>query len=152
MRPDPVDLDDVVELVARGLRANGAVVPDTRGVHPVQVTGDGQQLARAVANLLDNAVRHARSVVTVTLSQAPDGRATLAVLDDGPGIPADRREVVFERFTRLDDARSASDGGAGLGLAIAREIAERHHGTLELDVGHAPGSRFVLTLPTSRVR
>ena len=80
----------------------------------------------------------------VTLAER-DGDAVLTVADDGPGIPADERERVFQRFTRLDDARSA-DGGAGLGLAIARDIAERHGGTLTLD----DGSRFVLRLPVER--
>ena len=72
----------------------------------------------------------------------------LTVADDGPGVPPDDRDRVFERFTRLDDARSARDGGAGLGLAIARDIAERHGGTLTLDDG-SPGARFVLRLPAA---
>jgi len=72
----------------------------------------------------------------------------VTVADDGPGIPVEERERVFERFTRLDDARSA-DGGAGLGLAIAREIAERHGGSLAL-TGSGSGARFVLRLPIGR--
>jgi signal transduction histidine kinase len=70
----------------------------------------------------------------------------LTVADDGPGIPAADRDRVFERFTRLDSARSA-DGGAGLGLAIARDIAERHGGGLRLDSQAPTGARFVFTLP-----
>ena len=76
-----------------------------------------------------------------------DGRAELTVADDGPGIPERRRERIFERFTRLDDARTAGDGGAGLGLAIARDIAERHGGSLTLDASQPAGARFVLRLP-----
>jgi signal transduction histidine kinase len=137
----PVDLDDVV-----AEQAHGRPLLDTGDVVPVQVTGDRAQLERAVANLLDNAVRHARARVTVSLQEA-GGVAVLTVADDGPGIPAAVREVVFERFTRLDDVRSADQGGAGLGLAIARDIAVRHGGSLELAADHGPGARFVLTLP-----
>ncbi len=73
--------------------------------------------------------------------------AELTVNDDGPGIPTADAERIFERFTRLDDARSAGDGGAGLGLAIARDIAERHGGSLTLESPAAGGARFVLRLP-----
>jgi signal transduction histidine kinase len=71
------------------------------------------------------------------------------VTDDGPGVPPDQAERIFERFARLDDARSSADGGTGLGLASAREIAERHGGTLTLDTAHRTGARFVLRLPSS---
>jgi signal transduction histidine kinase len=147
-RAGPVDLDDVVEQEAVTRRRSSASTIDTHGVVPVQVTGDRSQLARAVGNLLDNAVRHARSRVTVTAEQV-GGQVRVAVADDGPGIPDDDRAVVFERFTRLDDARSAGDGGAGLGLAIARDIAVRHGGELELASAAPAGARFVLTVPTA---
>ena len=143
-RTVPVDLDAVVERLVVEHREDRPRI-DTQGVTPVQVTADEAQLARAVGNLLDNAVRHARSAVTVALAER-DGWAVLTVTDDGPGIPADGRERVFERFTRLDDARSTRDGGAGLGLAIARDIAERHGGTLTLD----DDSQFLLRLPVRR--
>jgi signal transduction histidine kinase len=103
-----------------------------------------------VGNLLDNAVRHARDRVVVTLDEDAEGWAELAVDDDGPGVPPAYRDRVFERFTRLDEARSARDGGAGLGLAIARDVAARHGGSLRIDPGGAAGARFVLRLPTSR--
>jgi signal transduction histidine kinase len=133
----PVDLDEVVLDQARG-----RPLVDRTGVVPVQVAGERVQLERAVANLLDNAVRHARTRVTVTLTEE-DGAAVLTVADDGPGIPAAGRETIFERFTRLDEARAVDAGGAGLGLAIAREIAERHGGRLDL----RGESCFVLTFP-----
>jgi len=101
-----------------------------------------------VANLLDNAVRHARDRIVVTLDERPDGGVELTVADDGPGVPPADRDRIFERFTRLDDARSAQDGGAGLGLAIARDIAVRHGGTVSVD--GPPGARFVLLLPGER--
>jgi signal transduction histidine kinase len=144
-RAGPVDLDDVVEQQITVRRRRGGPRIDSHGLAPVQVRGDAGQLGRAVANLLDNAVRHARSTVTVALTDE-GGRAVLSVADDGPGIPATDRHRVFERFTRLDSARSA-DGGAGLGLAIARDIAERHGGDLALQSVTPAGARFVFTLP-----
>jgi signal transduction histidine kinase len=96
--------------------------------------------------VVDNAVRHARSTVTITLAEQ-DGHAVLAVTDDGPGIPDDRRDEVFERFTRLDSARTVSAGGAGLGLAIARDIVVDHGGTIAVDPDHHSGARLVITLP-----
>jgi signal transduction histidine kinase len=146
----PVDLDEVALAAAAAHRAAGSVVVDTAGVAPVQVAGDAAALRRLVDNLLYNAVRHAGSRVTVTVGE--DGAtAVLTVADDGPGIPAGAREAVFERFTRLDEARTPASGGAGLGLAIARDAAVRHGGTLDLD-GGGPGARFVLRLPVSSGR
>jgi signal transduction histidine kinase len=142
----PVDLDEVVRAAAAARRGTAHAV-DLSGIRPVQVRGDPEQLARAVANLLDNAVRHADHRVSVVLGEAA-GSAVLVVADDGPGIPAAERERVFERFTRLDDARSSDTGGAGLGLAIARAIAARHGGTLTAEPAER-GARLVLRLPAA---
>jgi signal transduction histidine kinase len=114
------------------------------------VRGDLRQLERAVGNLLDNAVRHACDQVTVTVSE-DGGSVVVGVADDGPGIPAGAEEAVFQRFTRLDDARATADGGAGLGLAIARDVAVRHGGTLTVERPHGGGARFLLTLPVAGV-
>ena len=121
---------------------------DSRGVSGAQLAGDRDQLTRAVRNLLDNAVRHAEASVTVTLSEDEEA-ITLTVADDGPGIPAGDRERIFERFTRLDEARARQAGGAGLGLAITREIVERHGGAIEVDPDHPGGARFILRLPAT---
>jgi signal transduction histidine kinase len=151
-RHETVDLDEVVAGEVRRLRAEQALhtaavpVVDTRGVGAAQVSGDPARLGRALGNVLDNAVRHARTSVTVTLA-AHNGVAVLAVADDGSGIPADRRDDVFERFTRLDDARAVGSGGTGLGLAIAREIVVDHGGTIAVDPDHHPGARLVISLP-----
>ena len=142
----PVDLDDLVDRVVADLLAAGERRIDAHGVRPAQVTGAPDQLRRIVSNLLDNAVRHARDRIVVTLAELPGERVELAVSDDGPGVPPADRDRVFQRFTRLDDARSGRDGGAGLGLAIARDIAARHGGTLTVD-HQQPGARFVLALP-----
>jgi signal transduction histidine kinase len=131
------DLDDVVlEEVAR-LRLCSRVEIMTSGVSAAPVRGGREELARLVRNLLENAARHAGSRVVVELSQSCT-QTTLAICDDGTGIPAVDRERVFERFTRLDDARTRGQGGTGLGLSIAKAIVERHHGTIRLEETSSP--------------
>lgn len=111
-----------------------------------EVNGSRGQLSRVVGNLLDNAQRHAEDSVAVSV--AADGRGVrVEVRDDGAGVPEDERERIFERFVRLDDARSRDDGGAGLGLAIARDVAARHGGTLTVHRAAEGGAAFRLWLP-----
>ncbi|MYS73172.1 HAMP domain-containing protein [Streptomyces sp. SID5926] len=117
----------------------------------VSMAGSRGQLGRVLANLLDNAERHARSAVEVSV-RWDGGTALVAVADDGEGVPAADRERIFERFVRLDDARSRDDGGAGLGLAIARDVAMRHGGTLTVHDAPAGGALFELRLPGARDR
>ncbi|NUW44410.1 sensor histidine kinase [Nonomuraea rhodomycinica] len=129
VRTTSLDLGQVAfeESVRSGPAAEPKVVVD---IEPdVVVRGSRGHLARLVTNLLDNARRHAETTVTVRVRPG-DGVAVLEVLDDGPGIPPEHREAVFDRFTRLDEARARDDGGAGLGLPIARDIAGLHGGTL----------------------
>lgn len=147
LREEPVDLTAVVQReVLRRRLTEIELVTDVEA-RPVLVAGRRAQLSRLLGNLLDNAERHASSTVTVRLRGGPE--AVLEVTDDGPGIPLPDRDRVFDRFTRLDDARTRDAGGAGLGLAIARRIASRHHGTLEAaDATDFHGIRFVATLPT----
>ncbi|MER7484976.1 ATP-binding protein [Streptomyces sp. NPDC126497] len=121
----------------------------TVDAEPAEVTGSRGQLGRVLANLLDNAGRHARERVTVTVRRQ-GGRAVLAVADDGDGVAEADRERIFERFVRLDAARSRDDGGAGLGLAIARDVAVRHGGTLTAGAAPAGGALFELRLPLAR--
>ncbi len=142
----PVDLDDIVLAEADAIRQNGRLAVDMSGVSGAQVLGDPHQLARAVRNLCDNARRHARGKITFALTEQ-DGTAVLIVADDGPGVPAGKTEAIFERFARLDASRSQETGGAGLGLAITRDIVERHGGTIQVDPDHGTGARFVVTLP-----
>ncbi|MBQ1121089.1 cell wall metabolism sensor histidine kinase WalK [Streptomyces sp. B15] len=115
-------------------------------LEPGEVRGSAGQLSRVLANLLDNAQRHAASQVSVAVRREGDGLA-LSVQDDGEGVSEGERERIFERFVRLDAARSRDEGGAGLGLAIARDVAERHGGSLRVEGPTGDGARFVLRLP-----
>ncbi|BCJ50658.1 two-component sensor histidine kinase [Actinoplanes sp. NBRC 14428] len=144
---DRVDLAEIAqEQVAERRHGTGRVTFTATLTGPAVVRGDQGQLERLVHNLLDNANRHARTTVTVTTG--PDsGDVVLTVTDDGDGIAEADRERIFERFTRLDEARTRDSGGAGLGLAIVRDIAVRHGGRVEAGAG--PGARFTLKLPAA---
>ena len=112
----------------------------------VLVEGDSAQLRRVVINVLSNAVRHASA--EVALSWVREGTESVIVVDDdGPGVPATKREAIFERFVRLDDARSRDKGGSGLGLAISREIVENHGGRIGVGASPHGGARFILRFP-----
>ncbi|MGW7319118.1 sensor histidine kinase [Streptomyces sp. NPDC054865] len=147
-----LDLSALVD-EAVGARLGDRVPVRTRLEEGVGIAGSALWLSRVVTNLLDNAQRYAEGRVEVSLrtTEGPGPRtAVLEVIDDGPGIPAGDRDRVFERFTRLDDSRSRDHGGAGLGLAIARDLAAHHGGTLTAeDAAH--GARLVLRLPVAPV-
>jgi len=141
----PIDLDEVVLEEAARVFGSNRVGVDTQGVSGAVVSGRRDELCRVVRNLLDNAARHASSGVTVELQTAGD-TVTLVVEDDGPGVAPEDRERIFERFARVDDARSRGTGGTGLGLAIVREIVGRHAGRVAVEDGSS-GARFVVRLP-----
>jgi signal transduction histidine kinase len=146
--PEPsatlVDLDDIVLDEVNRLRAHATVQIDTSQVSAAPVRGSGEELRRLIRNLLDNAVRHAKASVRVELVTIID-EVVLAVEDDGPGVPTEQRTRIFERFVRLDDARSPEEGGTGLGLAIVHAIAARHGGRVALEPS-ADGARLVVRL------
>jgi signal transduction histidine kinase len=143
-----VDLDDLVLREASRLRTETPLTVDTSAVSAAQVQGDRAQLGRVIRNLGDNAARHARSAISVTLGER-DGEAVLTISDDGPGIAPTEAPRIFERFTRTDEARSRGVGGTGLGLAIVKDIVERHHGRVTLEDGGGTGACFVVRLPTA---
>ena len=141
---EPIDLDEIVLTEARRLRGRTDRRIDTTAVSGAQLEANSDQLVRAVRNLLDNAARHAQSTVTVTLHESASD-VVLTIADDGPGIPTDQRDQIFERFARLDGARSRDGGGTGLGLAITQEVVTAHGGTITVDNG--PGACFTLSFP-----
>jgi len=140
-------LDVRALLVATASRYAGARVPVSVSAGPVVfASANSEELRRVLANLVDNAVRHAASSVALAV-RAEGGHAVLTVVDDGPGIPAGERERVFERFARLDDARDRDAGGTGLGLAIVRELLRRSDGSISLqDNPSGPGLAAVVRL------
>ncbi|MET9463942.1 HAMP domain-containing sensor histidine kinase [Streptomyces sp. NPDC006544] len=150
--PPPATDVDLTEVARDAARARGGDrVPVRTDIAPgITVRGSTIWLSRLVTNLLDNGQRHAeRRVVLALRADRVRGEAVLEVTDDGAGIAPADRERVFERFTRLDDARARDEGGTGLGLAIARDIALRLGGSLRVD-DSPQGARLVARLPLAR--
>jgi signal transduction histidine kinase len=153
---EPVDLAELAcSAVARYADSPVPVIvaPPLAINAALEVTGNRDRLDRMLVNLIDNAVRYAKSSVTVSVSGSGSW-VELAVTDDGPGIPEPDRERAFDRFSRLDDARARCDdeaGGAGLGLAIVRATAQSHAGTAHLETtpDGASGLRAVVRLPAA---
>ncbi|MEW9533403.1 sensor histidine kinase [Microbispora sp. NPDC049125] len=144
--PPKLERVDLGELAAHELDRRQRKVDVVRDLGGgAVVVGDRLALARLLNNLLDNGERHAVSTLKVT-AYAKAGEGVLEVVDDGAGVPPDKRELVFQRFTRLDAARSKDAGGTGLGLPIARQIAQSSGGTLTIE-DSPKGARFVLRLP-----
>ncbi len=115
----------------------------------IQVAGDEQQLGLLVRNLLENAVRYTPEAGSIGLRVHRDGDSALVVVDDnGIGIPSDAQDRVFERFYRVDRARSRQRGGTGLGLAIVKHVAELHGGEVNLSSELGRGSTFSVRLPS----
>jgi signal transduction histidine kinase len=142
----PVDLDDVVFDALEAAASSHDLAVDIDGVVPVRVSGDADQLARAVRNLVDNATRHAVSRVALSI-ETSEGHAVVHVDDDGDGVPDEHRARIFERFARVDAARGRADGGTGLGLPIVVQIARRHGGSTMITDSPLGGARFSLSLP-----
>jgi signal transduction histidine kinase len=112
------------------------------------VIGNPAELSRLFRNVIDNAIRYARTVVRIKAFQGPtDGTVRIRIADDGPGIPADQRHRVFDRFVRLDASREQLSGSAGLGLAIAKAIAAAHRGTMAIAEADEGGALVIVDLP-----
>ncbi|MGW6535037.1 sensor histidine kinase [Streptomyces sp. NPDC055051] len=145
---EPVDLSALAEDLVREhqhLPEAAALRLRCEASAPAVLPGNPGHLDRLLRNLLTNACRHAESEVTVTVRTSPT-HLTLAVRDDGPGIPPADRARVFARFTRLDESRTRTQGGAGLGLPIARDLATAHAGTLTVEDTSA-GALLVARFP-----
>lgn len=145
----PLDLVDLVSgEVSR--QTPGPVSLTVRGDAPVPVLGDEAQLARVIRNLVDNAVRHARAAVVVSTGQN-EATGWVRVADDGGGVPAEDRDRIFDRFYRVEHARSRAQRGTGLGLAIARSVARSHGGDVVVVPGDGyAGAVFELRVPLDR--
>jgi signal transduction histidine kinase len=141
-------LDQVVAEWSEPASSRGVRIELEPGSPELVLRVDVDRMRQVLANLVANAIRHSPEVGRVLLSARAEGSTTrLEVADEGPGIPADDLERVFERFYRSDPARSADVGGAGLGLAIARWIVELHGGTIRAATADPTGCRIVVELP-----
>jgi signal transduction histidine kinase len=144
---------DVADLVAEQITiaATTHVEVDTTQLEPFLIHGDRRRIGQVVRNLLDNAIHHTTSDVRIETHRVGD-QATLCISDDGPGIPADDRERIFDRFIRLDEARSRQSGGTGLGLSVVRSIVAAHDGTVTVeDDPRLGGALVTVTLPVPDV-
>ena len=118
-----------------------------------EIEADGRRVEQVVANLLDNALNHTPQGGTVTIAVSPGKDGILvSVSDTGEGIPPEHLPYIFERFYRVDDARSRKTGGAGLGLAIAKQMVELHGGRIWVESEAGKGSKFSFTLPGTQQR
>jgi two-component system sensor histidine kinase SenX3 len=153
---EAVDMDRLVSEVVEPLRrhARGRDIEITLNCHSsgLSIPGDRRDLVSAVSNLVDNAIKYSEPGGHVTVDlRCDDGWVDVAVTDQGIGIPARDRERIFERFYRVDRARSRSTGGTGLGLAIVRHVAVNHGGSVSVQSVEGEGSTFTLRLPTKEV-
>ena len=144
-----VELDDLLFAEAVRVQRRGMVSADASDVEPVVVAGDRDQIARALRNIVDNAERHATTAIRLSVRSVDSNTARIEVDDDGPGIAADDRVRVFERFIRLDASRQRASGGTGLGLAIVSEIVALNRGTVSIEDAPLGGARLRIDLPIS---
>lgn len=145
MRKEEVALDELAEVEAARVRREAGCTVHA-DICPTRLTGDPAGMSRMIRNLVDNAVRHANSLIVIEVSSR-DRTAVLSISDDGPGIALAERTRVFERFVRLDSDRSRSGGGAGLGLAIVAEVVAAHGGTVTIDDRPGGGTKVIVALP-----
>jgi signal transduction histidine kinase len=147
---EPFDVQVLLSQAVRESQLSAPSVTMTVSVQPpdLELRADQERLHQVVANLVENAVRHSPDGGTVAVIATRRGdRIAIEVSDDGPGIPDEEVARVFERFYRHDSARSSRDGGAGLGLAIAKWIVDLHGGDIHPERREPHGCRMVVTLP-----
>ncbi|MGB7768184.1 MAG: ATP-binding protein [Verrucomicrobiia bacterium] len=150
----PVALRPLVEKVLADLKKPAG----TKGVNLVNelpdltVTGDASRLEQVFANLVDNAIKYGRTQGTVTIGgqKADANKIEVFVQDDGPGIPPESLDRIFERFYRVDKARSREQGGTGLGLSIVKHIVQNHGGEVWAKSEPGKGATFFFTLPAAQ--
>jgi two-component system, OmpR family, phosphate regulon sensor histidine kinase PhoR len=147
----PVSLKAVIQKVLTDFksRADARQVQLVNGVPELQVLAQPDRLEQVLGNLVDNAIKYGRPRGTVTIAACPTdlGQVQISVQDDGPGIPPEAIERVFERFYRVDKARSREQGGTGLGLSIVKHIVQTHGGRVWVSSELGKGATFYFTLP-----
>jgi two-component system OmpR family sensor kinase len=148
---EPVNLADVVrDAVTDSMAIDGEFPVTVEGPDSVRVIGDGQRLTQVVANLLANVRTHTPKGTSVTVRLRGGGDfVSVDVVDDGPGLPEEDADRLFERFYRMDSSRSRASGGAGLGLAIVAAIVAAHGGSIEAANESGRGARVTVSLPAA---
>jgi two-component system, OmpR family, phosphate regulon sensor histidine kinase PhoR len=153
LEAEPIDVTAAVRLAIEGLSPKASarrVAVETRLAPGLLASADGKGLAQILVNLIGNAIKYTQEGGHVAI----EGRATPAgvrveVIDDGPGIPPDQRDRIFERFYRIDPGRSRDMGGTGLGLAIVRHLVDAMHGAVGVTANHPRGAIFWIELPAA---
>lgn len=140
-----VDLDDVALTEVARVRG-GDIAVDGSGIGPARIRADTVLVGQVMRNLVDNALRHATSQVVISVTSR-SGTATVSVEDDGSGVPEGERSRIFERFVRLDEARSRDEGGLGLGLSIVAGIVGSTGGAIEVSRSRLGGAAFTMVWP-----
>lgn len=140
-----VDLADILRAASEGQSHVDLAIHDP----DCPVEGEPIALRRLFANLMENAIRYGGGACAITVTGAGE-RARVFIDDNGPGIPASERELVFEPFYRRESSRNRETGGSGLGLAIAKQIVELHGGAIELADAPSGGLRVIVDLPKSK--
>lgn len=145
---EPIDICIVLEEVVRDLKgvakSNSVKIVTKKIAKDCVLNCNRVLLGRAISNILENSLKYSSGSEVVLTVEKEQNTLKLSIEDDGSGIPEDKKDLVFERFYRLDKGRSRKEGGTGLGLSIAREIVELHKGVLYLDEGHKKGARFIM--------
>jgi two-component system phosphate regulon sensor histidine kinase PhoR len=154
LNQQPIELREIVEHVLDDLQSRATerkVTFHNEMPEKMEVLADSDRLQQVLFNLIDNAIKYGRAEggVWITARAREDGMVEACVRDNGPGIPAESVERVFERFYRVDKARSREQGGTGLGLAIVKHIVQSHHGEVWLKSRWGEGSTFYFTLPAA---
>lgn len=150
IKPELVDLAELVDETAEALApvADGrAIEIRLQSAEAVPVWGNAAALGRVLRNLVDNAIRHSPDGTSVQIMVRPGDPARVHVVDSGPGFPSEFKAQAFDRFARADPSRTRGQGGAGLGLAIAKGLVEAHRGSIRID--GPPGGHLVVELPAS---
>jgi signal transduction histidine kinase len=143
-----VQLDELIFAEAELISETTQLRVDLSTIEPAAVEGSTADLSRLLRNLVDNAARHADERIALSLQTTPEG-VRLSIADDGDGVVEQDREKIFERFTRLDEARTRDDGGTGLGLSIVAQVAQAHGASINVGDAVLGGAVFTVSFPRS---
>lgn len=140
-----VDVNEMILSIINKFRNKKALIRYSTNDQVSAIQGREQALKRALTNVISNAFRYGKTIAVKLESN--DKKLMIAIEDDGPGIPKDKREDVFKAFYRLENSRNKETGGVGLGLSIAKDVITSHGGTIELDDSSLGGLKVLVSIP-----